>query len=180
MSLRLIDIADGFSSSAIPSDLQVQASAFSNFPNAAAYVAQKGSVASENDIFYNTTTSRVEQFTGGEWVPAFNDFTKVIINLVNDAVLPINLKKDKQSFYIRGDLGDVTLSLKPFGEIEPEDGVEISIIGLDDDKAPIFTHSDVDFGCYMNFEFRKVQKGQFIKFKFNKTMKRFVEIGGNY
>lgn len=180
MALRLIDIADGFSSSAVPSDLQIQASAFVNFSSASAFIANKGVPAAEGDIFFNTTSNQLEAFLGGAWVPFENELISSRLTLSNGDTLPINTSKNNQTIYVKGGATAVTLSTHPFGLVRPKNGTLITVVGLDDVKKVSIVFEDSDYGVYSNMPIRELMNGQLIVYKWADSQMRWLEAGGNF
>lgn len=180
MSLRLIAVADGFSSSAVPSDLQMKSGGFIEYLSQEDFVTAKGSPAASGDTFFNSTTNQVETYLNGSWVPLENELVKTLNELEDGNHIAIHPGKRNQTFLIEGKAGHVELSETPFGVIEPLDGTLITVTGTSDAKTVKLVFSAVDYGLYMNMPSRILDEGKTIQFKFNKLKKRFEDTGANF
>lgn len=83
---RILKFAEGVSVGA-PISTGVGATSFGVYASEAAFVADKGSAASEGDAFFNSTTDKVEFYDGTSWrvVESLqNNFTAIIDPTAND------------------------------------------------------------------------------------------------
>ena len=64
---RILDIADGFTSSVEPLLGNIQATSLKTFASDAAFVAAKGAAAANGDCYFNTTLNVVRIFSNGSW-----------------------------------------------------------------------------------------------------------------
>lgn len=158
----------------------VETGAFKSYASEADFVTDKGSPATNGDVFRNSTTDIIEYYDGS-WFPLFDDPPVIKNALVDGDTIAINLKNPgTQSFLVEGAAGACTLSNQPFGVAAPKNGAIVRLIGTSDAKPAKVNYSDTDYGLYMMMPSRTLEKGQVITFKFIETMLRYVEIGANF
>lgn len=178
MSLRLMKIADGFSSSAVPSDLLVSSGSYATYLSQADFVTALARPAQNGDIFFNSTSEQVETYQDGNWFPAEDELMIDALNLVDGSELEIIPAKRNQTFCVSGDVGNCTLSNTPFGTVAPKKGATITLIGLDDSKAPKIENADVDYGCLQNGDIT-FKKGKSVTYRWTPNILRYVDVGDN-
>lgn len=65
--MRIVDFADGYSSSAAPIQGLLTATSLGVYANDAAFVTAKGSAAAQGDSYYNTTLLKARTYSGTTW-----------------------------------------------------------------------------------------------------------------
>lgn len=157
----------------------VETGSFKSYANEADFVADKGSAATDGDIFRNTTTGILEYYDNG-WIPFIDELVTIKNDLLDTNQLSINLKIKSQTWLVEGNVAAVTLSNQPFGVTAPKNGALICVIGTSDAKNVTLNYSDTDYGLYMNMPIRTLMKGQLIYFKWIQSILRYVDAGANF
>lgn len=66
--MRSIDFSDGFSSASAPTQGSIQQNSLASYASDAAFVAAKGSAATNGDAYYNTSTDYLRAYINGAWM----------------------------------------------------------------------------------------------------------------
>ncbi len=157
----------------------IETTAYKQYASEAAFVADKGSAASNGDCFFDTTADQVKLYHGS-WIPLIDELVHSSLTLANGNSLSPNLKKRNQTFLVSGASGACTLSNSPFGGSAPKNGSVFCVIGMDDTKTVTLNYSDTDYGLLMNAPLRTLGKGQTVVFKWVQSILRYVDIGANF
>lgn len=105
---RVLDFSDGFESSASPTQGNVESNSLKVFVDDAAYVTDKGSAATEGDIYENSTSNFVRYYNGTDWIDLVTPAgTQTLTNKSIDGSLNTitNVHSEIDSFDVRENLG---------------------------------------------------------------------------
>lgn len=83
--MRVLDFDDGYSTSTSPTQGNLQANSLKQFATDGAFVADKGSAATDGDIYYNTNDDLVHVYENSAWHYLLDDtFASTISGVDSD------------------------------------------------------------------------------------------------
>lgn len=140
--MRILDFADGFSSSTAPTIGWLPTSAFAQFASDAAFVTFKGSAAAAGDSYYNTTSGTVRYYTGSVWKDMADlsgvngvsgtDIAPIVVDPAVGVVLGSGLF---QTIFIKSNGGIVTVTANPQVAVPSSVGARLRLVGRSDTDA---------------------------------------------
>lgn len=130
-------------------------------------------------MIYNTTNSAFECYATSAWVPCGSAMiVSSDLTLTASDTIAINLFVGFQQWRVQGNTSAVTLSTTPFGTSAPQDGAQITLVGVDDTNTVTLIYSDIADG-YVGPD---VTLGRFdtLTVQYNAALDRYVYVSGSF